>query len=74
MHDEGFIGIILPESFLQMIVQYCKEKVTKWIWYYGAMDASRTDFENNCSLTIVLIAQKENTMWMFNKNKGIGKK
>lgn len=61
LHDEGFIGIILPESFLQNDSSILQRK--KLLNEFDIMELWMLPgqiFENNCS-TIVLIAQKKKT-------------
>ena len=60
LHDDGFIGIILPESFLQndSSIQQ-REKLLKEFDIIELWTLPGQIFENNCS-TIVIIAQKKN--------------
>lgn len=61
LHDKGYIGIILPESFLQndsSAVQ--REKLLKEFDIIELWMMPGQIFENNCS-TIVIIAQKNKT-------------
>lgn len=59
LHDDGFIGIILPESFLQndSSIQQ-REKLLKEFDIIELWTLPGQIFENNCS-TIVIIAQKK---------------